>query len=158
MGAFLALVPAKDWFIGAAFAALAVLGWHYYDKYQDAVSYAATVKAESALAASAAAETIKTLTTQYATSLAANKAIYERELQDASLIHAADDSRLHALANSRQADPVLSGASGLTAAITAWSARLGRVEGLSSGLADALRADDAAAEACWRDRDSLTGK
>jgi hypothetical protein len=158
MSALLALIPTKEWFIGAAFAVLLVMGWHYYDKYQDAVSYAATVKAESETVSINAALMIHDLTTQYSADLAANKVIYENELHAADLQHTSDAARLRALATARQSDAVLRGSAGLTAAIAAWSARLGRVEGISNGLADALRFDDAVATACWRERDSLTGK
>lgn len=158
MGALLALIPTKDWFIGAAVAVVVVLCWHWYDKYQDAVNYAATVKAESKVALDAANSHIADLTTQYATSLAANKVIYENELRAADVQHASDTERLRGAAAARATDAVLSGASGLAAAVAGWTERLNRVEGVSGRLADALRKDDAAALECWRDRDSLTGK
>ena len=154
----LGLIPTKDWLIGAAVAVLAVMCWHFYDKYNNAVEYAATVKAESAVAKADAAKQIADLTTQYTTSLASNKAIYENELQAAAVQHASDSERLRSAATARNQDPVLSGASGLAAAVAAWSQRLSRLESVSSGLADAIRADDAAATECWRDRDALTGK
>ncbi len=158
MGALLALIPTKDWLIGAAVAVLVMIGLHYHNKYTEAVEYAQTVKAESAQAAQDAAARISALTDQYTAALAANKVVYENELHAADLQHASDTERLRGAATARQSDPVLSGSAGLTAAITAWSARLGRVEGLSAGLADALRYDDAAATECWRDRDALTSK
>ena len=154
----LGLIPTKDWIIGAAVAVLAVMCWHFYDKYNNAVEYAATVKAESAVAKADAAKQIADLTTQYAAFRAADKVIYENELHAADLQHASDTERLRNAAAARQGDPVLSGASGLAAAIAAWSQRLSRLESVSSGLADAIRFDDAAAAECWRDRDALTGK
>jgi hypothetical protein len=147
MGALLALIPTKDWLIGAAFAVLLMAGIHYHNKYAEAVDYAQTVKAESKQAQEDAAALISLLTNQYTAALKANKAVYENELHTADLQHASDTERLRSAATARQNDPVLSGAAGLAAAITAWSARLGRVEGLSAGLADALRYDDAAATA-----------
>jgi hypothetical protein len=158
MPALLALIPTKDWFIGAAVIGFTVLCWHFYDKYENAVEYAVTVKAESAAALATANKQIADLTTQYAASLEANKVIYENELHAADLQHASDTERLRSIAAARATDPVLSGASGITAAIAAWSERLNRVERISGSLADALRYDDAAATECWRDRDALTGK
>jgi hypothetical protein len=158
MNFLLGLIPTKDWFIGAAVIGLAVLCWHFYDKYENAVNYANTIKAESAQAKADAAQQIADLTTQYSKALDANKVIYETELANDAAQHASDTERLRQLAAARNKDAVLSGASGLPAAIAAWSSRLSRLEQVSAGLADALRADDAAATACWRDRDALTGK
>jgi hypothetical protein len=158
MGALLAFIPPKDWFIGAAVGIMLIMGWHYYDKYKDAVEYAQTVKAESKAALEQANQRITDLTQQYADFRAADKVVYENELHAADVQHATDTERLRGAASARATDPVLQGASGLTAAIAAWTQRLNRVEGISGRLADALRYDDAAAADCWRDRDSLTGK
>ena len=158
MEALLALIPTKDWFYGALVVGIAVLGWHFYDKYTDAVNYANTVKAESATAKAAAEKQIADLTTAYNTGLKANELIYENELKTAAEQHATDTERLRNAATARNSDPVLQGASGLDAAVAAWSGRLGRLESISSGLADALRQDDAAASQCWNNRDALTGK
>jgi hypothetical protein len=158
MGALLALIPTKDWFIGAAFAIALMLGWHYWDKYYEAVDYAQTVKAESRQALDGANAHIADLTLQHNADLVVIQEKYDAEIKAAAAVHATDLERLRQLTAARNQDPVLSGASGLAAAIAAWSARLGRLEGISSGLADAVRADDAAATECWRDRDALTGK
>jgi len=158
MGALLALIPTKDWFYGALVVGIAVLGWHFYDKYTDAVNYAATVKAESKTALDTANQQIKDLTADYAAREAQNKDTYDKAIQAAALQHASDTERLRALSSARSTDPVLQGSAGLSAAIAAWSARLGRLESISAGLADAVRADDAAAVQCWADRDALTGK
>jgi hypothetical protein len=154
----LALIPTKEWFYGALIVGASVLCWHYYDKYESAVNYQRTVKAESEQAKKDAAQTIKDLTTAYNNGLAANKAIYENELQNAAAQHATDVGLVRSAATARRADPVLQGADGLAAAIAGWTSRLGQVESISAGLADAVRQDDAAATECWRDRDSLTGK
>jgi len=158
MAALLALIPTKDWFIGVAFAIAVVLGWHYYDKYESAVEYRTKVEAESKVALETANKTIADLTTAYNAGLKANEAIYENELQNAAVQHTADTERLRVQAAARGADPVLQGASGTAAEAAAWAGLLGRVEGISGRLADALRQDDAAAAECWRDRDSLSGK
>lgn len=158
MSALLALIPGKDWFYGALIIGGAVLCWHFYDKYESAVNYAATVKQESAQALADAKKTIADLTTSYDAARKADKETYDKALADAAVQHATDTERLRGLAAARASDSVLSGASGLTAAIAAWSDRLSRVEGISGRLADALRQDDAAALACYADRDALTGK
>jgi hypothetical protein len=158
MGAFLSLIPIKDWFYGALIVGFGVLCWHYHEKYINAVNYAQTVKAESAQTKKDADQRIADLTKDYDKGLAANKVIYETELADASKQHAVDADRLRALAATRGKDPVLSGTDGLAAAIAGWSYRVSRVEHISDDLAVALRLDDAAATECWRDRDALTGK
>jgi len=158
MGALLALIPGKDWLYGALIVGGGVLCWHFYDKYENAVNYAVTVKAESVQAQKDAAKQIADLTTAYNTGLAANKAIYENELKVAAVQHASDTERLRGLAATRNSDPVLQGSAGTAAEAAAWASRLGALESISAGLADALRQDDAAATECRRDRDSLTGK
>lgn len=156
--ALLALVPTKDWFIGAAFAVLAVMGWHYYEKYHEAVTYAATVKAESAAALQLAQQQVKDLTAQYDSTLKTQEAAYETALNAASAQHTADVDRLRNIATARNGDPVLQGASGTAAEAAAWAKRLGRLESVSVGLADALRQDDDALKLCYAERDALTGK
>jgi hypothetical protein len=158
MGALLALIPAKDWFYGAVVATLGVLGWHFYDKYQDAVHTAAALKAESVTALAAANKQIADLTTTYNANLKTLEDHADAQLQAAAAVHAADASSLRKLATDRGTSPVLQGASGTGAEAAAWASLLGRVELISSNLANALRNDDIAALECYAERDALTGK
>ena len=158
MTALLALIPAKDWFIGAAFAVLACTGWHYYEKYTDAVNYATTVKAESAAALADAKTTIAGLTLAYNTGLTNLQAASDAKLKAANTTHLADVDRLQRAAAARATDPVLQGSAGAAAEAAAWASRLGALESISAGLANALRADDIAANDCRAERDSVTSK
>ena len=163
MGALLALIPVKDWFYGAIFATLAVMGWHFYDKYETAVNYATTVKAESKQALATAQQTIKDNDAAHAATVAAMETQHANDIAAALVQHNADLSRLRAAAPG-QGRTVLGGAaapgeSGIAGADGYTG--MGNLPGhtvVCEGLADALRADDDILADERAERDSLTGK
>lgn len=163
MGALLALVPTKDWLYGALVIGVAVLCWHFYDKYESAVNYQVTVKAESKAALDAANQRIKDLTSDYESKLKTSEAAREQDRQAAAAQHNSDLQRLLA-ASARQSGSGVQGPGGPGSGGPTGSSSLGGVGSLSTGLqvllglADALRHDDSELSACWRERDSLTGK
>ena len=158
LAGLLALIPTKDWFYGALVIGLAVLGWHFYDKYETAVNYVATVKTESAAALATANKTIADNKADYATNLQKVQDNAAAQVAANNAANALTVSRLLTAAAARQANPVLQGASGTAAEAAAWASIVGRLERISQGLAAAVRNDDLAANECWAERDSLTGK
>jgi hypothetical protein len=154
----LSLIPFRDWIYGTIIVGAGILVWHTYNKYEAAVKYQETVKAESKVALDTANQRITDLTADYDKGLKANEVVYENELAAASQQHTADSNRLRQLSAARDADAVLHGSAGTAAEAAAWAERVSALESISQGLADALRQDDAQASECWRDRDELTNK
>jgi len=158
LASILALIPTKDWFYGALIASLGLLGWHFYDKYEDAIKYAATVKAESVATLADAKKTIADQTASYSANL---QKVLDNDAKIAAAnitANSADLDSLRRIAALNSSNPVLQGASGTAAEAAAWASRLGQVESISADLANALRNDDLAVSECRAERDSLTGK
>ena len=160
MGALLALVPTKDWFIGAAFAVLVVLGWHFYDKYKDAVAYAAQVKAESAVTLANAQKQITDFKAQYEANLKTVQDTYGSALAASNAHAAAADSRLREFDAYRASHPLpgSAGGSGSQSGADVWISRLVALEPVAAELAHGLEDARAQRDACVLERDSLTGK
>lgn len=154
MGALLALVPTKDWFIGATFAVLLIMGWHFYDKYQDAMSIVAQSKAAEA----AANARIETLTTEYNNSVHNIRDIYDERIKAVNDQHTADTVRLRTFGS--QIDALLHRAPGTGGEqdTAKWAASIKRLGDVAAELATAVAHDDALLNLCRADRDSLTGK
>jgi hypothetical protein len=154
------LIPPKDMVIGALVIGLLILSWHFYDKYEDAVKYASTVKAESIVALAEANKTIADNNTAHAATIAQVKKVYDLSQQIALAQHNSDANRLRQFDSYRQANPVLdSTPSSINQPGAAeWYAALVRLEPVALNLANALRQDDDLLSACRTERDSLTGK
>lgn len=156
--------------VGAAVAVLVV----FYNVHVDGLEkrYAAAkvaavdaaYKKGSDAATAAAAADIALKNKQHSTELAAVKDTYENAIKQNDSAHAADAQRLRQLAaaSDRRADGVLAGAAGAGAAAGSGSESVGGLGSvpaqLGLSLADALRQDDAALNACYAERNSLTGK
>lgn len=164
MPAILSLIPVRDWFYGAIAAGALVLGWHYYDKYNDAVKYQQTVQAESAAALAAAKKQIADDTIDYNTALLAEERQHANDLLAATEQHNDDVARLLAASAARTPKPVLhsSGPAGKGAAPGARGPAV--LSGLPEQavvcqrLSDALKHDDDVTTAERAERDALTGK
>jgi hypothetical protein len=153
MGALLALVPLRDWFYGAIAAAAVIFALDLHHK----LEVANTIRTESAAAAAAAKKTITDNTAAYSAALSTIEAQYAKDTAAASQQHNADLARLRARA-AGQTGPVLPGASGTPAAGPAGDEGFSGLGSVALRLVDALRADDAALNACYADRSALTGK
>jgi hypothetical protein len=166
------LVPFRDWLYGGL-AVAAVIFWFHHDHVEQlkgAQAVQTAVAAANAKADAAAKANIAALTKQYQDQATQIQVSYEKQLADASAQHDSDVQRLQQLeANSRGAPhtdvgsaPALSTPtpSGPVSAPDVGSvpADLYVRADVALGLADALRLDDAQLQACWAERDTLTGK
>lgn len=164
MGALLALIPARDWFWGAISVGALIIGWHYYDKYENAIQYQQTVQAESDKALSDARKTIADNAASYADALNKLEAQHATDTAASAAQHAADLDRLRKLAAARQGGPVLPSPPASGARPDTGDGSSGSVGGVfvdanvCADLAGALRnaRDDLAA--AYAERDALTGK
>lgn len=166
MPAFLLkLIPLRDW-LYAGLAVAAIIFWFHHDHVEQAKGAAtvtAAVKAATDKAQAAAAVAITKLNTNHANDVAQIEDHYENTIRDNDAAHAADLQRLRdRAARSSHTNGVLEGSPGGEATSQAGA---GSSESLGSvpaeyalELADAVRADDAALDKCYADRDSLTGK
>lgn len=162
---FLKAVPFRDYLYAAA--AIAAVAWYNVHVHNLEVAYGAKQKAAvveavdkaSAEAQNAARKLAEAKEQQYTIQLSQVEESYENQLKSADAQHAADLSRVRQLTaqNNRNTDGVLHGAGG---AETSGSCGALCVAALGAGasLADALRRDDDALTACYKDRDNLTGK
>ncbi|MFI5117822.1 MAG: hypothetical protein ACHP8B_14120 [Terriglobales bacterium] len=163
MGALLGLIPTKDMVVGALVVGLAILGWHFYDKYESAVNYAVTVKAESVVALKAANDQIAKDKADYLTQSTQDKANYENSLASITAQHSADLSGLRQLATTLSKNStVLPSPPGFsTAPIAGLPGRMANVfvdAGVCADVINDLRQTRAALALAYADRDSLTGK
>lgn len=158
--AILKLLPAKDYVYGAIIAAL--LGWFgwytYHERHVGAQETVAAVQKASKKAEATAEKQVQKLTNEHAADVAAIEDKYEGMLSDADDAHNADLQRLHDAERYRQANSAVARTLSAPAQAPSGTDSTKRLESISAELADALRKDDAALEACYADRDSLTGK
>lgn len=171
--AVLKLVPFRDYAYAAA--AIAAIAWYNVHVHNLEVAYAH--KQVSAVTTAVAAATkkneadaeakIAALNTQHARDVAQVETKYEDQIKQNDADHATDLARLRqraARSGSGNSNAVLGSAAGSGQAATEGSGNpgidgLGTVPGaLGLELVDALRADDAALNKCWVDRDDLVGK
>lgn len=162
----LKLVPFRD-YAYAALAAAAIAWFLHHDSVERAAGAArevAAVREATAKALAAEQATIDKLNADHAKDLTAVQVSYEQTINANNASHASDLQRLrNAARNSNGAAPVLDSAIGGSAAATEAGASsvnsLGSVPAnIALQLVDALRADDAALDKCYADRDDLTGK
>ena len=161
----LKLIPFRD-YAYAALAIAAVVWFLHHDHVERNIGAARETKAvavATAKANSAAKAEIDRLNTAHADDVSQIEARYENVIRDNDTSNAADLQRLRNSAASRgKANTVLgSASSGTTPAEAGASGTvgLGNVPAeLALKLADSLRADDAALDKCYADRDDLTGK
>ncbi len=161
----LKLVPFRD-YAYAALAAAAVIWFLHHDHVERGIGAArvtAAVNVATAKANAAAQAQIDKLNATHAGDVAQIKVNYEKVIHDNSATHDADMQRLRdSTARNRNSGKVLDSAEagsapGQTGAGS--SSSLGSVPAdLAMTLVDALRADDAALDQCYADRDDLVGK
>jgi hypothetical protein len=155
VGAMLSALGIKDIVYGVLIAAaLAYGGWTYH-KYESAVAYAATAKAETAQVQKAAALAIQNSQNDYAAKLAATQETQNAQLKAAAASSATLAARLRQYQANRCPNPVLGSAA---AAASGGVADTGSVESALEQLAAAAAHDNAVIVAERAERDSLTGK
>jgi hypothetical protein len=161
----LKLIPFRD-YAYAALAIAAVVWFLHHDHVERDIGAARETKAvavATAKANTAAKAEIDRLNAAHADDVAQIEARYENAIRDNDASHAADLQRLrNSAASSGKANPVLGGASGGTAPTETGAGSAGSLGSVPADialkLADSLRADDAALDKCYADRDDLTGK
>lgn len=156
------ILPFRDW-IYVGIAAAAVVWFLHHDaveRARGAAQVTAAVQVANQKAEKAAAVEIASLNAQHAADVAKVSTVYENALVVASSQHATDLQRLrdYAAYRSSHSNTVLEGTSGSAPQTDAGAEGPGRLGTTAAELADALRQDDAALMACYRERDSLTGK
>jgi len=156
----LKLIPAKDWlYIAIIVAIIGLFGWYtVHERRIGAQHEIVAIQKASKKATDAANKRIQDLTDQHAADVAVIEGNYESLLKDADTAHTSDLQRLRNADAYRKANPMLGSSPGGSAQTNNGSDSFERLERVSSGLADALRQDDAALSACYAERDSLTGK
>lgn len=163
--ALLKLVPFRD-YVYAALAAAAVVWFLHHDHVERDIGAArvtAAVNAATAKANVAAQAQIDKLNAAHSDDVAQIEANYENVIRDDDAAHVADLQRLRnrAAGNGNSGEVLGSPEAGRqTSEAGAGSAgSLGSVPAdLALTLVDALRADDAALDKCYADRDQLVGK
>ena len=162
----LKLVPFRD-YVYAALAIGAVVFYNAHVHKLEAAAVAhevAAVQAAGAKVMAAANAQIASINQQHAADVAKVQATYEQQISAASAQHDADLRRLRVGAAGGQhgGGPVLGSSSSASSSAgggDGGAVGLATVPGeLALKLADALRQDDAALQACYTDRDNLTGK
>lgn len=161
----LKLIPIRDW-LYAAITIAAVIWFLHHDHVERNIGAAritAAVQVATAKAQAAAQKKIDSLNVTHADDVAQIEDQYEKAIRDNDASHATDLQRLrNRAARDSPASQVLDGSKGGEAtgkAGTGSVASLGSVPAeLTLNMADALRADDAALDKCYADRDGLTGK
>lgn len=161
----LKLIPFRD-YVYAAIAIAAVVFWVHHNHVEQRVGAqreVAAVQAATAKVQAAAAATIKQKDSEYASNLAKVQTDHESQLTANADQHNADLQRLRSSYQSHGGANTAVGSTGGAAPGPATGAQstggLGDVPaGLALELADALRHDDAELQACWNERDELTGK
>jgi hypothetical protein len=158
--ALLKLIPLKDWLYIAAIVAIISLfvGYTMHERHVGAVHELAAVTKAGAKAEAAVEAKIKTLTDQHAATVADIEDKYEGLLKDADNQHGSDLQRLRDADTYRKTHSLLPSAGSSAAQADSGGAGLTGLESVSAKLADAVRRDDAALNACYADRDDLTGK
>jgi hypothetical protein len=165
LAVLLKLVPFRD-YAYAAVALAAVVWFLHHDHVERGIGAArvtAAVNVATAKANAAAQARIDKLNVAHASDIAQIEATYEKAIHDNSSAHAADLQRLRdSAAHNSDGEKVLGGSEAGSAAGqtgTSGSGGLGSVPSdLALTLVDALRADDAALDQCYADRDELVGK
>lgn len=166
MPAFLLkLIPLRDWLYAGLAVAVLILWIHHnhVEQAKGAAAVASAVQTATNKANTAAQAKIDKLTADHADDVAQIEDRYENTIRDNDTTHAADLQRLRdRAARDSSTNQVLD--SSISGEATS-QAGAGGTESLGSvpaeralDLADALRADDAALDKCYADRDSLTGK
>jgi hypothetical protein len=160
MGALLALIPTKDKIIGVLVVGLAILVWHWYDKYQDAVRFAAEAKAQSKVVEDKAKQDIIDFKTQYTAVIATMEATYAAALSVSNAHASAADKRLHDFDAYRAAHPLQnnSGTAGGEQDPGGWLGRLTALEPVAEELAHGLEDARAQRDACVLERSQIAGK
>lgn len=163
--ALLKLIPFRD-YLYAALAVAAVIWFLHHDHLErdiGAAKVVASVQAATRKAEQAAQKRIDKLNVDHANDVAQIEDRYENTIHDNDVAHAADLQRLHERSHSDSSPGKLLGSA--SGGETSTQAGASSAEGLGGvpatialRLADALRADDAALDKCYADRDSLTGK
>lgn len=163
--ALLKLIPFRD-YVYAALALAAIVWFLHHDHVERDIGAArvtAAVREATAKAEKAAQAKVDKLNAAHADDVAHIEDRYEKAIRANDAAHAADLQRLRdRAASDARANKLLGGpASGAAAgeARASGPESLGSVPAeLGLEIVDALRADDAALDKCWAERDSLTGK
>lgn len=133
-------------------------GGAFYFYHKGRSSELATLEAQSAKLLQAADNKIAALNTSYATAVRTITETKDAQIQLILDARASDLKRLGVLDAYRKAHPVLGGAPGPAPQPAGGPGSIERLEFVASGLASALRSDDASLIACYAERDALTGK
>lgn len=163
--ALLKLVPFRD-YVYVALAAAAVVWFLHHDSVErnmGAARVTAAVNAATAKANAAAQAQIDKLNAAHSDDVAQIEANYENVIRDDDAAHIADLQRLRnrAADNSNSGEVLGSPETGSQTSKAGASSTdsLGSIPAdLALTLVDALRADDAALDQCYADRDELVGK
>ncbi len=163
--ALLKLVPFRD-YVYAALAAIAVIWFLHHDHMERDIGAARVTTAVNAATAKANATAqilVDKLNAAHLNDVARIEATYENVIRSNDVAHAADLQRLrnHSSGNGNSNQVLDSSKIGSTPGQTGASgaSSLGSVPAdLALTLVDALRADDAALDRCYADRDELVGK
>jgi hypothetical protein len=161
----LKLVPFRDYaYAGAVVAAVLWYNVHVHELERAyAVKQVAAVEAavteESTKVTDAAKKILDAKQKEYAAKSAQTETQYATALKSADDRHASDLERVRELTAQihRGPDAVLPGPAGPASGSDVGPTRAEAL-GIGAELADALRRDDAQLQACWDDRDALTGK
>jgi hypothetical protein len=145
----------KDIFYGVLItAALSWGGWTYH-KYESAVAYATSVRAESSAVIAEMAKQNDAYRTDYAAKLAASKVTQDAQIKAAAAQSADLAQRLRDYQARRCPNPVLPGTTSTPAGGTSGT---NSVDEAVAGIIAAAAHDNAVIQAERAERDALTGK
>jgi hypothetical protein len=158
MGALLALIPARDWFYGALAVGALVMGWHYYQKYEAAITYANDIKSDSILIKQEADLKLSQQDADYAAKLKEIRRVHIAAIEAAAATTNDLITRLRKYEAAGRQCPVLGGAAPAPTGGAAGTGGAGELIQAVAALAAAAAHDTVVCQTERLERDALTGK